>query len=401
VKVILIGERHIYYLLCELDPDFGELFKVAADFENRIERSAENTCLYARYVATFARRERFLPLERAAVARIVEHSARLAGDAHKLTTRLRDIADLMREANYRAQRDAAPVTACAHVQLAIDAQISRLDRVRDEIQDGLARRRVLIDTVGTNVGQVNGLSVLGIGSFSFGLPSRITATVRQGSGEILDIERETELGGPIHSKGVLIVSSYLASKYATDVPLSLGASLVFEQSYSGVEGDSASVAETCALLSALAELPIRQYLAVTGSVNQLGVVQVIGGVNEKIEGFFDTCRARGLDGTQGVLIPRDNVQHLMLRADVVDAVRDGLFNVYPIATIDEAIELLTGTTAGARDRMDRFPQDSVNGRVEQRLRRLAAARHEFESKATHVPHYRRGRVRRTAMEPRG
>jgi lon-related putative ATP-dependent protease len=378
VKVILIGERRIYYLLCDLDPDFAELFKVAADFENSFERTSDSTLQYARLVATLGRREQFLPLDRNAVARVVEHGARLAGDAHKLTTRLRDIADLLREADYYARRDGASVTTRAHVQRAIDAEIQRLDRSRDEVQDGIQRNVVLIDTSGAKIGQINGLSVLGLGRFAFGQPSRITATVRQGAGEIVDIERETELGGPIHSKGVLILSAYLGAKYAPDVPLSLGASLVFEQSYSGVEGDSASVAETCALLSALAELPIRQSLAVTGSVNQHGIVQVIGGVNEKIEGFFDTCRRRGLDGTQGVLIPRDNVKHLMLREDVVDAVAAGRFNVFPIASIDDAIALLTGVVAGERDGTGAFPRDSVNGRVEQRLRALALARREYE-----------------------
>jgi predicted ATP-dependent protease len=235
----------------------------------------------------------------------------------------------------------------------------------------------LIDTSGETVGQVNGLSVLGIGSFAFGQPSRITASVRVGGGEIVDIERETELGGRIHSKGVLILSAYLGSKYATDTPLSLAASLVFEQSYGGVEGDSASIAETCALLSALSGLPIRQWLAVTGSVNQHGQAQVIGGVNEKIEGFFDTCAARGLDGRHGVLIPRDNAAHLMLRSDVVAAVRDGKFHVYPIASVDEAITLLTGVDAGARNDRGVFPRGTVNHRVERRLEDLAATRRRF------------------------
>jgi lon-related putative ATP-dependent protease len=378
VKVILIGERHIYYLLCELDPDFAELFKVAADFENSLERTPDSTWLYARLIATLARREQFLPLDRSAVARVVEHGARLSGDAHKLTTRLRDIADLLREANYCAQRGGVSVTTRAHVQRAIDAQVQRLDRASEEAQDNIHRNVVLIDTSGAKVGQINGLSVLGLGRVAFGQPSRITATVRQGAGEIIDIERETELGGPIHSKGVLILSAYLGAKFATDVPLSLRASLVFEQSYGGVEGDSASVAETCALLSALAELPIRQSLAVTGSVNQHGVVQAIGGVNEKTEGFFDTCRRRGLDRTQGVLIPRDNVRHLMLREDVVEAVAAGQFNVFAISSVDEAVALLTGVMAGERDSAGEFPPDSVNGRVEKRLRALALARREYE-----------------------
>jgi lon-related putative ATP-dependent protease len=400
LKVILIGDRRIYYLLCELDPDFGELFKVAADFENRIDRSAANTALYARMIATLARRENLSPLSHDAVARVIEHAARLLGDSEKLTTRLRDIADLLREASYCAGRDGAPVIERRHVQRAVAAQVARLDRLRNEIHEGIQRNLVLIDTDGEEVGQVNGLSVLGLGNFTFGQPSRITATARIGSGEIVDIERETELGGPIHSKGVLILSAYLAAKYATDAPLSFGASLVFEQSYSGVEGDSASVAETCALLSALADLPIRQCLGVTGSVNQRGRVQVIGGVNEKIEGFFDVCKARGLNGRHGVLIPRDNVKHLMLREDVVAAVANGEFQIYPIASIDDAIALLTGVAAGERDGSGVFPPNTVNARVERRLRELAETRRRFDAehaKAARERWHAGGARRRTSQ----
>ena len=378
LKVIVIGEREIYYLLSELDPDFGELFKVAADFENRIERTAENTQLYARMIATLARREGLSPLDRDATARVIEQSSRLLGDSAKLTTRLRDIADLLREADYWSRLDGKAATERIHVQRAIDAQIRRLDRARSETQEGIARNLVLIDTSGEAVGQVNGLSVVGIGSFAFGQPSRITASVRLGAGKIIDIERETELGGRVHSKGVLILSAYLGARYAPDRPLALSASLVFEQSYGGVEGDSASIAEACALLSALAGLPIRQCLAVTGSMNQHGRAQVIGGVNEKIEGFFDTCAARGLNGRQGVLIPRDNVPHLMLRDDVVDAVRAGTFHVYPIACVDDALALLTGRQAGERSARGRFPKNTANALVERRVRELADARRRFE-----------------------
>jgi lon-related putative ATP-dependent protease len=330
-------------------------------------------------IATLARRENLPPLSHAAVARVIEHAARLLGDSEKLTTRLRDVADLLREASYWAGRGGARVIERTHVQHAVAAQVARLDRLRSEIHEGIQRNLVLIDTDGECVGQVNGLSVLGLGNFTFGQPSRITATARIGGGEIVDIERETELGGPIHSKGVLILSAYLTAKYAADTPLSLRASLVFEQSYGGVEGDSASVAETCALLSALADLPIRQCLAVTGSVNQHGRVQVIGGVNEKIEGFFDVCKARGLDGRHGVLIPRDNVKHLMLREDVVAAAANGEFRIYPIASIDEAIALLTGVAAGERDTVGAFPPNTVNGRVERRLRDLAETRRRFDA----------------------
>ncbi len=296
LKVIVIGERMIYYLLSEYDSDFDELFKVAVDFENRIDRTPENTQLYGQLVANLARRENLPPLSRGAVARTIEHGARLLEDAEKLTTRLRDVSDLLREAGFWAREESADVVDETHVQKAIDSQVHRLDRVRSELYEEIQRNSILIDSQGEKVGQINALSVLGIGGFSFGQPSRVTATVRIGEGSIVDIERETELGGPLHSKGVLILSSYLRSKYATGLPLSINASLVFEQSYGGVEGDSASVAETCVLLSAIGRIPLKQTLAITGSVNQHGEVQVIGGVNDKIEGFFDICSARGLSG---------------------------------------------------------------------------------------------------------
>jgi lon-related putative ATP-dependent protease len=375
-KIVLIGERAIYYLLCELDADFGALFKIAADFENRIDRTLENTKLYGRLIGALARRERLLPFNRQAVARVIEHSARLIGDSEKLTTRLRDVADLLQEASFRAAQVPAEIVDRSHVQQAIDAQSRRVDRLREEFHEEIQRNDLLIDTTGEVVGQVNGLSVLTVGSFNFGQPTRITANVHMGEGQVVDIEREIELGGAIHSKGVLILSAYLASRYAAEMPLSVTASLVFEQSYGGVEGDSASVAETCALLSALARLPIKQSLAVTGSINQHGTVQVIGGVNEKIEGFFDTCARRGLTGDQGVLIPKDNVKHLMLRADVVDAVREGRFHVYPITTVDDAIAAMTGVEAGVRSGRGRFRKGTVNQKVEDRLIEFAHKREE-------------------------
>jgi lon-related putative ATP-dependent protease len=377
VKVILLGERMLYYALYEADPDFGELFKVAADFEDQMARTADNHLLYARMIGTIARQEGIRPLDRAAVARVIEQSARLAGDADKLSTHVHSVADLLREADYWAGEAQHPVIDAPDVQHAIDAQIRRLDRVRERIQEEIQRGTILIDTQGTAVGQVNGLSVLSMGQFAFGRPSRITARVRLGRGEVVDIEREVALGGPIHSKGVLILSAYLGARYASDRPLSLSASLVFEQSYSGVEGDSASSAELYALLSALADLPVKQGLAVTGSVNQRGQVQAIGGVNEKIEGFFDICRAQGLTGEQGVLIPASNVKHLMLRHDVVAAVAAGQFQVYAVETIDQGIEFLTGVPAGERDDTGEFPAGSVNQRVEARLIALAEKRLAF------------------------
>jgi lon-related putative ATP-dependent protease len=377
VKVVLLGERLLYYTLSQLDPDFADLFKVAADFEDQMDRTSENHLLYARMIATMVRQEALRPFNREAVARVIEQSARLAGDAERLSTHLRSIADLLREADYWAGEAQHDVVTAADVQRAIDAQIYRSDRVRERIQEEIQRGTILIDTQGAKVGQVNGLSVTTLGQFAFGRPSRITARVRLGRGEVVDIEREVALGGPIHSKGVLILASYLGARYAMDRPLSLSASLVFEQSYSGVEGDSASSAELYALLSALAELPIKQGLAVTGSVNQYGQVQAIGGVNEKIEGFFDICRAQGVTGEQGALIPASNVKHLMLRPDIVEAVAAGRFHVYPVETIDQGIELLTGVPAGERDDKGEFPAGSVNQRVEARLIALAEKRLAF------------------------
>ncbi|HEV2386087.1 MAG TPA: ATP-binding protein [Candidatus Acidoferrales bacterium] len=376
VKVVLIGERLLYYLLCQYDPDFRELFKVAVDFEEQMDRNQENHLLYARLMGTLTRQEKLRPLDRGAVARAIEHSARLAGDAQKLSTHRMELVDLLREADYWAGQAGSAAVEAGHVQMAIDAQVRRADRIRERIQEEMRRGTILIDTDGEKVGQVNGLSVIELPPFAFGRPTRITARVRVGKGEVIDIEREVELSGPIHSKGVLILAGFLGARYALDRPLSLAASLVFEQSYGPVEGDSASSAELYALLSALADAPIRQSLAVTGSVNQHGQVQAIGGANEKIEGFFDLCRARGLTGSQGVLVPAANVKNLMLRKDVVEAVSAGRFHVYAVETIDQGIALLTGVPAGERDVQGRFPEGSINQRVEARLRELAERRGE-------------------------
>jgi len=377
VKVVLIGERLLYYLLYQLDPDFGELFKVEADFSEEIARVPENNLLYARLIATMARKEGLLPFDRGAVARVIEHSARTTGDAEKLSVHLLSISDLLREADYWAGVAGNGAVTADDVQRAIDAQIHRADRLRERVQEEIERGTIMIDTTGERMGQVNGLSVVGLGHFAFGQPSRITARVRLGKGEVVDIEREVELGGPIHSKGVLILAGFLGARYSADRPLSLSASLVFEQSYGGVEGDSASLAELCALLSALAEVPIKQSLAVTGSVNQHGQVQPIGGVNEKVEGFFDVCKVRGLTGEQGVIIPATNVRHLMLRQDVVEAVEAGRFHVYPVQTVDQATEILTGIPAGERDEEGEFPKGSINQRVEARLIELAGRQRAF------------------------
>jgi lon-related putative ATP-dependent protease len=377
VKIVLLGDHLLYYALCALDPDFNELFKVPADFDDQMDRTSANSLAYASLVGALAKKEELLPFNREAVSRVIEQSARMAGDAEKLSTRMGRVVDLLREADYWAHESGRKAVSAEDVQQAIDEQIHRADRVREREYDAIRRGFTLIDTTGEKVGQVNGLSVIALGAFMFGRPTRITARVGLGEGKVVDIEREVELGGPIHSKGVFIISGYLRSQYVSDRPLSLSASLVFEQSYGAVEGDSASAAETFALLSALADAPIKQSLAVTGSVNQEGQIQAIGGVNEKIEGFFDVCKATELTGEQGVLIPASNVKNLMLRRDVVEAVAAGKFQIYPIETIDEGIEAMTGIEAGERDSSGHFPKGSINRRVEERLIELAEKRKEF------------------------
>ena len=370
VKVVLLGDRLLYYMLLTLDPEFGQLFKVSADFNDQMDRDEEGQLLYARFIKTIASREGLKPFDRTGAARVIEHASRLVGDAHKLSVHMESLADVLREADYWAKENGNGAISAADVQRALDAYTYRSDRLRERIQEEILRGNLLVETDGAEVGQVNGLSVSELGGFRFGQPSRITARVRLGRGQVVDIEREVKLSGPIHSKGVLILSGFLGARYAVERPLSLSASLVFEQNYSGVEGDSASSAELYALLSAIAQVPIKQSLAVTGSVDQRGEIQVIGGVNEKIEGFFDVCRKRGLTGEQGVLIPTSNVQHLMLRQDVVEAVEKGEFYVYPVKTVDEGIELLTGLPAGEPDESGSYPEGTLNGMVERRLTEL-------------------------------
>jgi len=377
VKVILLGDRRLYYLLYQLDPEFAELFKVAADFEDTVDRLPENALVYAKLLASLARQHKLRPLSAAAVARTIEHCARLAGDAEKLTAHMRSITDLLCEADFWAGERKQPHIDVLDVEKAITARDYRSGRLREQHLEHIRRGTVLITTHGERIGAVNGLTVVSVGDVEFGLPVRITAAVRLGEGEVIDIEREVELSGPIHSKGVLILASLLGARYAHERPLSLSASLVFEQSYGEIEGDSASSTELYALLSALAQVPIRQGLAVTGSVNQHGEVQAIGGVNEKIEGYFEVCKAQGLTGQQGVLIPESNVKHLMLKSEVVEAAAKGQFHIYPVRTVDEGIALLTGIAAGERDENGQFPPESINGRVDARLARLAERRHEF------------------------
>ncbi|NMG44231.1 AAA family ATPase [Aromatoleum toluvorans] len=390
VKVVLIGDREMFYLLTENDPDFPELFKVAADFDEDMLRNNANVERYAALLATLGRASSLLPFDRTGIARLVEHGARLAEDAGRLSLQTRLLADVMREADFHARALQLAVVGREQVEVAIASRLRRSGRYAERVIESMIDETTLISTAGARCGQINALVVVELAGERFGHPVRVTATARLGEGDVVDIERETELGGAIHSKGVLILSAFLAARYARHQPLSLSASLVFEQSYSPVEGDSASLAELCALLSALAQIPIRQSFAVTGSVNQFGEVQAIGGVNEKIEGFFDLCAVRGLTGEQGVVIPRASVRHLMLREDVVEAARKGTFRIFAVATVDEAMEALTGLSAGVADAKGVMPRATVNYKVAAALSAMIAAKHAFD----HGAAARHGRARR-------
>ena len=376
VKVILVGDHEIYQALYTQDPDFGILFKVKAHFDDSIERNDQNQKTYGSFVHSLCEREGLNHLEAPALAKVVEYGSRLAEDQTKLSTKFPEIADLVREANFYATHDGAKIVKDVHIKKALDEKVYRSNLLDEKIKEMIERGIILIDTAGTQVGQVNGLSIISLGDFDFGQPSRITASLGLGRRGIIDIERESRMGGQTHTKGVMIISGYLENKYAHDKPLSLSCRLVFEQSYGGVDGDSASSTELYAILSALSELPIKQNLAITGSVNQKGEVQAIGGVNEKIEGFYKTCKVKGLKGDEGVMIPRSNVQHLMLNEEVVEAVRRGRFHIYPVGTIDEGIEILTGVNAGQLKTDGTYDPGTVNYKVNKRLaemtQRLAA-----------------------------
>lgn len=374
LRVILVGDQQLFLLLSELDPDFSQFFRVAAEFADDMARDAGSMQLFARILATVGGQEGLRPVARDGVAALIDESSRAAEDQRKLSLRTSEVLDLMREADHLASRDGSAAITGAHVSTVIAAKERRLGRTRESLLEMVRGEKLLIATSGSVVGQVNGLTVADIGELRFGMPVRITARVRMGSGRVVDIEREAKLGGPIHSKAVLILSGFLAARYAADVPLSLWASLVFEQSYGRIEGDSASLAELCALMSALAEVPISQSFAVTGSVNQLGDVQPVGGINEKIEGFFRICAERGLTGRQGVLIPRGNLSSLMLRDDVVRAVAAGQFQIHAISHVDEAIAQLTGLPAGRRSTNGEFESGSINANIEVRLLDFADAR---------------------------
>jgi lon-related putative ATP-dependent protease len=371
VKVLLVGDPMTYYVLHEYDEDFRKLFKVQADFGTYFDRSPESCKQYAQFAAARCHEEGLLPFDRGAVARIVEYGSRLAGHQKKLSTRFGEIADVVREASYWARHRDGAQTAAEDVQTAIDQRIYRSNRAEEQIQELLDEGTLRVDVEGEAVGQVNGLSVLTLGDYAFGRPSRITVRTYTGKSGVVSLEREAKLSGRIHDKGLLTLNGYLGGKYAIDAPLSLSASISFEQLYDEIEGDSASSTELYALLSSLSGLPLRQGIAVTGAVDQQGNVLPIGGANEKIEGFFETCRSRGLTGQQGVLVPEKNVVNLMLRADVRQAVEDGQFRIYPVRTVDEGIEILTGTPAGERQQDGTYPDESVHGRVMARLEEIA------------------------------
>ncbi len=371
VKVIMIGDDLSYHLLYQYDDDFKKIFKAKADFDTVMSRNEAAISEYTSFIKKICQDENLKPFDRSGAAAVVEYGARLAGKQKKLSTRFHQIADLVREASYWASEDGSAHVAEEHVDLAIENRIERLNLVEEKIQEMIQDGQIMIDTEGTAVGQVNGLSVFDMGDYAFGRPSRITAKTSMGKAGVINIEREVEMSGPIHNKGVYILSGYLRGKYAQDKPLNMSASLCFEQSYSGVEGDSASSTEIYALLSSLSDLPIRQDIAVTGSVNQKGEIQPIGGVNHKIEGFYDVCKVRGLTGSQGVIVPHQNVEDLMLRKEVVRAVEKGQFHVYPVRTVDEGMEILTGMKVGERRSDGTYEEGTLNDLVDRKLRTLA------------------------------
>ena len=380
VKVVLVGEPPLYHLLSVHDPDFAHLFRIAADFDDRMERTPESEAQLARLCAKIADEEQLAAFDRDAIARVIDDAARATGDAQRLSLDLARLRDVLCEADYWTRSDQRDRVERRDVERALSQKEHRSDRIRERVHDEMQRGVIDIATSGTATGQINALAVHPFAGFSFGRPSRVTARVRLGSGQVVDIEREVELSGPLHSKGVLILSAFLGERYALETPLSLSASLVFEQSYGGIEGDSASSAELYALLSAIGDVPLRQSVAVTGAVDQHGRVRAVGGTNEKIEGFFDVCRARGLTGDQGVVVPTANVGHLMLRDDVVDAAREGRFHVWAVDSVDRGLEILTGLSAGTKNSDGTYPAGSVNGRIARRLADMARRRVEFGRK---------------------
>jgi len=379
VKVIMVGDTLMYQLLYNYDEDFKKIFKVKSDFDTVMDKNEEAITQYASLMHKICKEENLKPFDRSGVAAMVEYGVRIAGRQKKLTTRFHLLEDVLREASYWAVKEGSQYVGEAHVEKAIQKRIHRVNLVEDKIQEMIEDGMIMVDSDGAVVGQVNGLSVYNLGDYAFGKPSRITAKVAMGKAGIINIEREAELSGPTHNKGVFILAGYLRGKYAQDKPLAMSASICFEQSYGGVDGDSASSTEIYALLSGLSGIPLRQDIAVTGSVNQKGEIQPIGGVNEKIEGFFDVCEAKGLTGKQGVMVPHQNVDDLMLRKDIVNAVQEGTFHIYPVKTIDQGIEILTGVEAGERGKDGSFKEGTVNSSVDKRLQELASGIKEFEA----------------------
>ncbi|MFB6258741.1 MAG: Lon protease family protein [Flavobacteriales bacterium] len=370
VKVILIDDQQLYSLLYEYDTDFRKLFKIRADFDTEMERNQKNLNNFLGFIGKVCQEEGFLPFEKSGISRMVEHSSRIAGDKHRLSTHFGDISDIMREADHYAKQEKAKKVASRHVKQAIENSHYRSNLIQVKLDELIQEGTIDIDVKGEEVGQVNGLAVLDTGDISFGKPSRITVSTAMGSSGFVDVERKAELGGPIHTKGMEIIQGYLESSFAQDHAISLTARTVFEQSYSGIDGDSASSTELYAILSSLAAVPIQQGIAVTGSVNQKGEVQAIGGVNQKIEGYFEVCRMKGLTGEQGVLIPNTNVKNLMLREEVIEAVKNGEFNIWSVGHIDEGIELLTGVKAGKKLKKGGFSKDSIKDKVDRRLKEM-------------------------------
>src|SRR5579863_3011634 len=380
VKIILIGDRHMYEVLYEFEEDFRKIFKVRVEFDEEMVMSDAVVRHYGDRLRQLSEQEHIGPFDRSAVASMLEYGVRLAGRRNKVTARFPELADLAREAAYIARQDGAALVNAQHVRRAREARIERHNLTETKIREMIEEGTLMIETEGTRVGQINGLSVLEIGGYAFGKPVRITASAALGKTGLINVEREANLSGSFHDKGMQIIAGYLRAKFAQDKPLSLAASICFEQSYSGVDGDSASSTEIYALLSALSGLPIRQDVAVTGSVSQQGDIQPIGGVNQKIEGFYDVCRVKGgLTGNQAVMIPAENVEDLMLREDVIDSVRAGKFHILPISTLEEGIEILTGLRAGRRDSAGVFEPDTVYGMVDRRLREMANTLKAFES----------------------
>ena len=370
IKIIIIGDPYIYQLLYAYDEDFHKFFKIKAHFDSRMRKTDDHVQKFCELIAGYCQDQKLMPLHKTGMARLIEYAGELAGHQGKLTLQLEGVKDTLKEANYWARNNTHEVVFGADVEKAIQEQIYRVDLPEEKLQEFIDEGMLFIETAGQVVGQMNGLSVYALGDHAFGRPSRITATVSLGKEGVVTIDREAQLAGNIHNKGVLILSGFLKSRFAQDKPLTLSASLCFEQSYGMIEGDSASMAELVTLLSALAEAPLAQNIAMTGSVSQRGESQPIGGANWKIEGFYKVCKARGLDGTQGVIIPKANVQDLMLKKEVVDAVKDGKFHVWAIGTVDEALELMTGLPAGKRQADGAWEPDSVNGKVDQKLRQL-------------------------------